>query len=65
MNNLIKIIGVGIAVAGVGAAFQGFTSQIDSVERKGLTVTTGVGLVVAGYLLFSKIDDLESELDRR
>ena len=56
-NDLRNIVGVVTAIAGVAAAYGAFNSSMNSVEKKGLTVATGVSLAIAGYVLLTKVDE--------
>lgn len=63
MNNLIKIMGVGIAVAGVYISVKGLLSELDTIEKKGLTLTSGIALIGLGYTVVTRLEKATDRLE--
>jgi hypothetical protein len=62
MSELSKIVAVSLGVAGVIAAASVLKTRVKSVEEKGLTLTTGALLVIAGYTLYTRFEDTAEDL---
>jgi hypothetical protein len=62
MSDLSKIVAVGLGVAGVIAAAGVLKTSVKTVEEKGLTLTTGALLIIAGYTLYTRLDNTVEDL---
>ena len=63
MNELIKLIGLGLAVGGLIVAAKSFTTELETVEKKGLTLAGGVALVGLGATVMLKSEDAKNRAD--
>jgi uncharacterized membrane protein HdeD (DUF308 family) len=61
-NDIQKLIGVTLGIAGVVAAGKALQSRVNSVEKQGLTCVTGALLVVAAITFFSRLDQTAGEV---
>jgi hypothetical protein len=56
-KDLVKLIGLGLTIYGVAAAASNFSTSLTRVEKTGLTLSSGVALFIAGYILIGRIED--------
>ena len=61
-KDLQQLIGLGIGIAGVITAANSFSSELKTVEHRGLTLASGAALIVLGATLFTKIEDVENDV---
>ena len=65
MNNEVKnLIALGLGVAGVIAAASSFSSQLDTVQKKGLTLSSGIVLISVGLIFFYRLENTADQAKR-
>lgn len=64
MKDLQPILGFGFTVLGLVAATNVFSSRLNSVQKQGLSLVSGVLLVAAAYTLVTRIEDTVDDARR-
>jgi len=63
-RQLENFIVAGVAVVGFMTVGKAFLGEIESVEKKGLTLASGLALAGLGFLLIQRFDDAAIKLNQ-